>query len=41
MAGYQGWFKVQNDGQMYPDASKIQIDMWPDVSEYEKPTLQD
>jgi len=36
MAGYQGWFKVQNDGQMYPDASKIQIDMWPDVSEYEK-----
>jgi hypothetical protein len=36
MAGYQGWFKAQRDGKMYPDASKIQIDMWPDVSEYEK-----
>ena len=36
MAGYQGWFKVQPDGQMYPDASKIRIDMWPDLTEYEK-----
>ena len=36
MAGYQGWFRVQKDGQMYPDASKIQIDMWPDITEYEK-----
>jgi hypothetical protein len=36
MAGYQGWFKVQSDGKMYPDASKIRIDMWPDITEYEK-----
>jgi hypothetical protein len=36
MAGYQGWFKAPRDGKMYPDASRIQIDMWPDVSEYEK-----
>ncbi len=36
MAGYQGWFRVQNDGVLYPDESRISIDMWPDVSEYEK-----
>jgi hypothetical protein len=36
MAGYQGWFRVQKDGRMYPDENKIHIDMWPDVSEYEK-----
>ncbi len=36
MAGYQGWFRVGRDGQMYPDESRIRIDMWPDVSEYEK-----
>lgn len=36
MAGYQGWFRPQADGKMYPDESRIHIDMWPDVSEYEK-----
>jgi len=36
MAGYQGWFRPQGDGKMYPDESRIHIDMWPDVSEYEK-----
>lgn len=36
MAGYQGWFRPQGDGKMYTDESRIHIDMWPDVSEYEK-----
>ena len=36
MAGYQGWFHASEDGKMYPDAARISIDMWPDVSEYEK-----
>ncbi|WP_215224699.1 glycoside hydrolase family 71/99-like protein [Echinicola shivajiensis] len=36
MAGYQGWFKVPEDGVMYPDDAKIRIDMWPEVSEYEE-----
>ena len=36
MAGYQGWFRVPKDGVLYPDENKIRIDMWPDVSEYEK-----
>jgi len=36
MAGYQGWFRVPNDGVMYPDEKQVRIDMWPDVSEYEK-----
>ena len=36
MAGYQGWFRLPEDGMMYPDENKIRIDMWPDVSEYEK-----
>lgn len=35
MAGYQGWFRV-NGEQIYPDESRVRIDMWPDVSEYEK-----
>ncbi len=36
MAGYQGWFRSPKQGQvLYPDPSRIQIDMWPDVSEYE------
>jgi len=39
MAGYQGWFRQQPDGMMYPDESDIHIDMWPDVSEYEKTYL--
>ena len=36
MAGYQGWFRVPKNGVMYPDENKMSIDMWPDVSEYEK-----
>ena len=36
MAGYQGWFRLPENGIMYPDESRISIDMWPDVSEYEK-----
>ena len=36
MAGYQGWFRASADGVMYPDETKVRIDMWPDVSEYEK-----
>ena len=35
MAGYQGWFRAPADGVMYPDETKVRIDMWPDVSEYE------
>ena len=36
MAGYQGWFQAPANGVMYPDENKVRIDMWPDVSEYEK-----
>ncbi len=36
MAGYQGWFRMPDDGLMYPDEYNIRIDMWPDVSEYKK-----
>ncbi len=36
MAGYNGWFRAPNAGVMYPDPANIRIDMWPDVSEYEK-----
>ena len=36
MAGYQGWFHVRPGGVMYPDEESVRIDMWPDVSEYEK-----
>jgi len=36
MAGYQGWFRAPADGVMYPDEKQVRIDMWPDVSEYEK-----
>ena len=36
MAGYQGWFNAPKEGVMYPDETKVRIDMWPDVSEYEK-----
>jgi CubicO group peptidase (beta-lactamase class C family) len=36
MAGYQGWFRVGRDGRMYSDENRVRIDMWPDVSEYEK-----
>jgi hypothetical protein len=36
MAGYQGWFRAPREGMMYPDEKQVRIDMWPDVSEYEK-----
>jgi hypothetical protein len=36
MAGYQGWFRAPKDGIMYPEENKLRIDMWPDVTEYEK-----
>jgi hypothetical protein len=37
MAGYQGWFRSPSEGQLlYSDPARISIDMWPDVSEYEK-----
>ena len=36
MAGYQGWFHLPKEGVIYPDESKIRIDMWPDLAEYEK-----
>lgn len=36
MAGYQGWFRAPKEGMMYPDEKQVRIDMWPDVSEYEK-----
>ena len=36
MAGYQGWFRPSRDGSMYPDEKQVRIDMWPEVTEYEK-----
>ncbi|OQP44451.1 xylosidase [Niastella yeongjuensis] len=41
MAGYQGWFRAAGDGSgashfAYGDEKRCGIDMWPDVSEYEK-----
>jgi hypothetical protein len=46
MAGYQGWFRAHGDGsnsgwQHYQangklDKDNIHIDVWPDVSEYQK-----
>ena len=41
MAGYQGWFRASGDGTgakrfAYGDETRSGIDMWPDVSEYEK-----
>jgi hypothetical protein len=36
MAGYQGWFRAPKDGMLYPDENQVRIDMWPEVSEYEK-----
>lgn len=37
MAGYQGWFRSPGEGQvLYSDPSRLQIDMWPEVTEYEK-----
>ncbi|MBM4104593.1 MAG: xylosidase [Planctomycetes bacterium] len=35
MAGYQGWFIVEN-GTIYTDQARARLDIWPDVSEYEK-----
>ncbi|MBT1708602.1 xylosidase [Fulvivirgaceae bacterium PWU5] len=41
MAGYQGWFRAAGDGSAtkryaYGDDNRSGVDMWPDVSEYEK-----
>ena len=36
MAGYQGWFRVPQNGTIYPNDAQIRLDMWPDVSEYEQ-----
>lgn len=36
MAGYQGWFRLPENGIFYPDEKNIRLDMWPDVTEYEK-----
>jgi len=36
MAGYQGWFIAPSDGVMYANEKQVRLDMWPDVSEYEK-----
>lgn len=36
MAGYQGWFHIPKGGIMFPTEKEVRIDMWPDVSEYEK-----
>lgn len=41
MAGYQGWFRAEGDGTdtrrfSYGNEERTGIDMWPDVSEYEK-----
>ena len=36
MAGYQGWFHNRSGGKMFPTEESVRIDMWPDVSEYEK-----
>src|SRR5690349_18798122 len=41
MAGYQGWFRAEGDGSgaknyAYGNEQKSGIDMWPDVTEYEK-----
>ncbi len=36
IAGYQGWFRAPKDGTMYPYEKQVRIDMWPDLTEYEK-----
>lgn len=36
MAGYQGWFRADKNGKMYPDETKIKLDMWPELAEYEQ-----
>lgn len=41
MAGYQGWFRAAGDGSSaknyaYGNEERSGIDLWPDVSEYEK-----
>ena len=34
--GYQGWFHQPKKGTWFGDEKQVRIDMWPDVSEYEK-----
>ena len=36
MAGYQGWFHKPHKGKWFADEGQVRLDMWPDVSEYEK-----
>jgi len=41
MAGYQGWFRAEGDGSqstryVYGNENHSGIDVWPDVTEYEK-----
>jgi hypothetical protein len=41
MAGYQGWFRAEGDGSgskryAYGNEQRSGMDMWPDVTEYEK-----
>src|ERR1700744_1145984 len=41
MAGYQGWFRAEGDGSTskryaYGNEQRSGMDMWPDVTEYEK-----
>jgi|GEM_PF-267040 len=41
MSGYQGWFRAEGDGSgatnySYGNARRSGVDLWPDVSEYEK-----
>src|SRR5450432_2291590 len=41
MAGYQGWFRAKGDGSSashyaFGNPQQSSIDVWPDVSEYEK-----
>lgn len=36
MAGYQGWFRAPEKNKLFPNEESVRIDMWPDVSEYEK-----
>jgi hypothetical protein len=48
MCGYQGWFMAQNDGygagfihwgEVDNDPPRCKVDLWPDVSEYDKSEL--
>jgi len=50
MCGYQGWFRAKGDGSNSGwghygikgkfDDNNVKVDLWPDVTEYEKPINQ-